>query len=73
MTVPQPATQGGIATVNELLARSVGLSRLCHGTFIPRGPVKRNWRAVRRFLDARTERAAGRAKAKRPEWTGVAC
>jgi hypothetical protein len=25
-----------------------------------------NWRAVRRFLDARAERAAGRARAKRP-------
>src|SRR5260370_37408649 len=30
--------------------------------FFPRGPLKPNWRAVRRFLDARAERAAGRAK-----------
>jgi hypothetical protein len=29
-------------------------------------PLTPNWRAVRRFLDARAERAAGRAIAKRP-------
>src|SRR5260370_30350132 len=41
--------------------------------FFPRGPLKTNWRAVRRFLDARAERAAGRARAKRPEWAGALC
>src|SRR5260370_10722021 len=34
---------------------------------------KLNWRPVRRFLDARAERAAGRATAKRPERAGAAC
>jgi hypothetical protein len=29
----------------------------------PRGPYTLNWRAVRRFLDARAKRAAGRATA----------
>jgi hypothetical protein len=28
---------------------------------------------VRRFLDARAERAAGRARAKWPEWAGASC
>ena len=28
---------------------------------------------MRRFLDARAERAAGRARAQRPEWAGAAC
>ena len=28
---------------------------------------------MRRFLDARAERAAGRARAKRPEWAGASC
>jgi hypothetical protein len=37
--------------------------------FIPaqhfsRGPLNPNWRSQRRFLDARAERAAGRARAK---------
>src|SRR5258708_40167102 len=41
--------------------------------FFPRGPYISNRRAVRRFLDARAERAAGRARAKRPEWAGAAC
>ena len=28
---------------------------------------------MRRFLDAGAERAAGRAREKRPEWAGAAC
>ena len=28
---------------------------------------------MRRFLDARAKRAAGRATAKRPEWAGAPC
>ena len=41
--------------------------------FFPRGPYTSNRRAVRRFLDARAERAAGRARAKaaRMGWRGV--
>jgi len=38
-----------------------------------RGPLNPNWRSQRRFLDARAERAAGRARVKRPVrgWRGV--
>jgi hypothetical protein len=54
----------------------IGQDALCflsRANFFPRGPYTSNRRAVRRFLDARVERAAGRATAKRPEWAGASC
>src|SRR5229473_5665070 len=48
-------------------AGRAALSFHSRANFFPRGPYTSNRRAVRRFLDARAERAAGRARAKRPD------
>src|SRR6266849_3995433 len=48
-------------------AGRAALSFHSRANLFPRGPYTSNRRAVRRFLDARAERAAGRARAKRPE------
>src|SRR5260370_30941453 len=54
----------------------IGQDALCfhsRANLFPRGPYTSNRRAVRRFLDARAERAAGRARAKATRRAGTAC
>src|SRR5271168_3839976 len=76
ITLLTDMTTNLLVRLRPLPVHRAGRVALCfhsRANFFPRGPYNLNRRAVRRFLDARAERAAGRAIAKRPERAGASC